>query len=156
MTDTADSVQSGVCSTVWAAVIKFKYGKMTLNNFSITEILKYAFQEKKYRLIVVWDLCNFSLITNTFCFSSECSFYSSRFRFWLRSAFGCRKLIREVLHGPEVWIYRLQFNSCISLCCQEGAFVRDAVWSLLHYNLVLWLRKTGPFVYSKKPPTPNP
>lgn len=61
----------------------------------------------------------------------------------LRSAFGCRKLIREMLHGPEVWICRLLFNSCISLCCQEGASVRDALWSLLHYYLVLWLRKTG-------------
>lgn len=58
-----------------------------------------------------------------------------------------------MLHGPEVWICRLQLNSCISLCCQEEASVRDAAWSLLHYNLVLWLRKTGAFMYSKKPQT---
>lgn len=73
----------------------------------------------------------------------------------LRSAFGCRKLIREMLHGPEVWICRLLFNSCISLCCQEGASVKDALWSLLHYYSVLWLRKTGAFMYSKKPPKPK-
>lgn len=65
----------------------------------------------------------------------------------LRSASECRKLIREMLHGPEVWICRLQFNSCTSLCWQEGASVRDAVWSLLNYNLELWLRETGTIIY---------
>lgn len=42
----AQLVQSGVCSTVWAAVIKCKYGQITLNNFSIPEILKCTLWEK--------------------------------------------------------------------------------------------------------------
>lgn len=71
---------------------------------------------KKYRLIAVLDLCDFRLRTNILVFTLCTVFKAVGSDYALRSAFGCRKLIREMLHGPEVWICRLQFNSCISLC----------------------------------------
>lgn len=74
--------------------------------------------------------------------------YSSRFRLYMEICFW----VQNTNQGNTSWPRGLDLQTLVqqlhlSGCWQEGASGRDAVWSLLNYNLELWLRETGVIMY---------